>query len=75
MFWQKINNLELFTSTRNNILRVVIPPASSEKLMKYLKNKYKFYIDWSGSLFWIEVEDKEETKRSGEYELPPPPEY
>ena len=61
LFWQKINNLELFTSTRNNILRVVIPPASSEKLMKYLKNKYKFYIDWSGSLFWIEVEDKEET--------------
>ena len=62
MFWQKINNLELFASTKNNVLRAVVPLANNEKLMKYLKNKYKYYIDWSGSLFWIEVADKDEKK-------------
>ena len=62
LFWQKINNLELFASTKNNVLRAVVPLANNEKLMKYLKNKYKYYIDWSGSLFWIEVADKDEKK-------------
>ena len=27
--------------------------------MKYLKNNFKYYIDWCGSLFWIEVLEKE----------------
>ena len=62
LFWQKINNLELFASTKNNVLRAVVPLANNEKLMKYLKNKNKYYIDWSGSLFWIEVADKDEKK-------------
>ena len=54
-FWKKINNLELFKSTKNNLLRVVIPPSKGKKLMGYLGNKYKYYIDWCGSLYWIEV--------------------
>lgn len=62
LFWQKINNLELFKNTKNNILRAVVPLSNNKKLMKYLKNKYKYYIDWSGSLFWIEVADKDEMK-------------
>jgi len=61
-FWQKVNNLELFSNSQNNILRVVIPPSNNEKLMTYLKNKFKYYIDWSGSLFWIEIADKDEAK-------------
>ena len=55
LFWEKINNLELFAGTKNNLLRVVIPPSKSLDLMKYLKNEFKYYIDWCGSLFWIEV--------------------
>jgi glycolate oxidase FAD binding subunit len=54
-FWKKINNLELFKLTKNNLLRVVIPPSQGNKLMQYLGNKYKYYIDWCGSLYWIEV--------------------
>ena len=27
--------------------------------MKYLKNNFKYYIDWCGSLFWIEALDNE----------------
>ena len=59
LFWEKINNLELFSETKNNLLRVVIPPAKSLDLMKYLKNNFKYYIDWCGSLFWIEVLEEE----------------
>ena len=61
-FWTKVNNLELFTSTKNNLIRAVIPPSNSEKLMKFLGNKFKYFIDWSGSLFWIEVPDNEDNK-------------
>jgi len=59
LFWEKINNLELFSGTKNNLLRAVIPPAESFNLMKYLKNNFKYYIDWCGSLFWIEVLEEE----------------
>ena len=61
-FWTKVNNLELFTSTKNNLIRAVIPPSNSEKLMKFIGNKFKYFIDWSGSLFWIEVPDSEDDK-------------
>ena len=61
-FWKKINNLELFKSTENNLLRVVIPPSKGNKLMQYLGNKYKYYVDWCGSLYWIEVQAKKNNK-------------
>ena len=61
-FWKKINNLELFKVTKNNLLRVVIPPSKGDKLMQYLGNKYKYYIDWCGSLYWIEVQAKKNNK-------------
>ena len=61
-FWIKINNLELFTQTKNNLLRAVIPPSQGKKLMQYLGNKYKYYIDWCGSLYWIEVQSKKNIK-------------
>ena len=59
LFWEKINNLELFSGTKNNLLRAVIPPARGLDLMHYLKNNFKYYIDWCGSLFWIEVLEEE----------------
>ena len=61
-FWKKINNLELFEKTQNNLLRIVIEPSSGSKLMKYLSNKFKYYIDWCGSIFWIEVPAKKNMK-------------
>jgi len=57
-FWEKINNLELFSETKNNLLRAVIPPSKGNELMQQLGNKYKYYIDWCGSLYWIEVQSK-----------------
>ena len=35
------------------------PTAKSLDLMRYLKNNFKYYIDWCGSLFWIEVLENE----------------
>ena len=60
-FWKKINNLELFKATKNNLLRVVIPLSKGIKLMQYLSNKYKYYVDWCGSLYWIEIQSKKNT--------------
>jgi glycolate oxidase FAD binding subunit len=61
-FWKKINNLELFEKTENNLLRIVIEPSNGSKMMKYINNKFKYYIDWCGSLFWIEVPAKKNMK-------------
>jgi len=61
-FWKKINNLELFEKTNNNILRCVITPSNGLKMIEYLSNKYKYYIDWGGSLFWVEVSAKKNDK-------------
>ncbi|WP_440653178.1 FAD-binding protein [Candidatus Pelagibacter sp. HIMB1542] len=61
-FWQKINNLEIFENTKNNLIRMVIPPAKGSNLFKFLDNKYKYFVDWCGSLFWIEVDEQKEEK-------------
>ena len=54
-FWKKINSLELFNQTNNNLLRIVVPPSSSIKLIQNIENKFKYYIDWCGSLCWLEI--------------------
>ena len=61
-FWKKINNLEVFEKTKHNLVRMVIPPANGSKLCKYLENQHSYYVDWCGSLFWIEVDSKKEEK-------------
>ncbi len=61
-FWEKINNLEVFEKTEHNLIRMVIPPANGSNLCKYLENNHNYFIDWCGSLFWIEVNSKKEEK-------------
>ena len=39
-FWKKVNNLELFSGTKNNILRAVMPPAKCETFSKFLNKNY-----------------------------------
>ena len=41
-----------------------MPPSKGPKLMQFLVNKYKYYIDWCGSLYWIEVQSKKNSKVS-----------
>ena len=60
--WKKINNLELFGNTKNNLLRAVIPPSKGNELIQKIGNKFKYYIDWCGSLYWIEVQSNKNSK-------------
>ena len=62
LFWKKVNSLELFEKTKNNLLRLVITPSNCSKMIKYLDKKFKYYIDWCGSLFWVEVLTKNKDK-------------
>ncbi len=55
IFWNKVKNLEFFYSSKNNIIRVVLPPSEGAKLIFQLSNKFKYYVDWGGALIWIEA--------------------
>jgi len=58
IFWTKIKNLELFSSTPNNIIRVVIPPSACTQLIyQFRLNNFKFYVDWGGALIWMEISE------------------
>ena len=55
IFWNKVKNLEFFSSSKNSILRIVIPPSECVNLVYQLSNKYKYYLDWGGALMWMEA--------------------
>ena len=55
IFWNKVKNLEFFSSTKNNIIRIVIPPSEGANLIYQLSNKFKYYLDWGGALMWMEA--------------------
>ena len=55
IFWKKIKNLEFFSKTKNNILRIVIPPASCTQLVYQLPKNFKYFLDWGGAIIWVEA--------------------
>jgi len=56
IFWNKVKNLEVFSSTKNNVVRIIIPPSQCVQLLYQLtSNKFKYYIDWAGALIWLEA--------------------
>ena len=55
IFWNKVKSLEFFSSSKNSILRIVIPPSESVNLIYQLSNKFKYYLDWGGALMWMEA--------------------
>ena len=55
IFWYKIKSLEFFSSSRNSILRIVIPPSECIKLVYQLSHNYRYYVDWGGALMWMEA--------------------
>ena len=55
IFWNKIKNLELFSLTKNCIIRIVIPPSECVKLIYQFSNHFKYYLDWGGALIWMEA--------------------
>ena len=55
IFWNKVKSLEFFSSSKNSILRIVIPPSECAKLIYQFSNKFKYYLDWGGALMWMEA--------------------
>ena len=55
IFWNKVKNLEFFSSTKNNVIRIVVPPSEGVNLIYQLSNKFKYYLDWGGALMWMEA--------------------
>jgi len=56
IFWNKVKNLEIFSSTKNNIIRIVVPPSHCIQLLYQLTSaKFKYYLDWGGALIWMEA--------------------
>ena len=55
IFWKKVKNLEFFSSTKNNVLRIVLPPSETVNLIYELSNQFKYYLDWGGALIWMEA--------------------
>ena len=55
IFWNKVKNLEFFSSTKNNIIRIVVPPSEGVNIIYQLSNKFKYYLDWGGALIWLEI--------------------
>jgi len=43
IFWNKVKSLEFFSSSKNSILRIVIPPSECVKLIYQFSHKYKYY--------------------------------
>ncbi|MBO6466494.1 MAG: FAD-binding protein, partial [Pelagibacteraceae bacterium] len=62
LFWKKVNNLELFSNTKNSIFRVVIPQSKCASLLEYFDENYRYFIDWCGSLVWFEASGLTEEK-------------
>ena len=60
IFWNKVKNLDCFFSSKNSILRIVIPPSECVNLVYQLHNNYKYYLDWGGALMWMEAHELSE---------------
>ncbi len=55
IFWNKVKSLEFFSSSKNSIVRIVIPPSEASNLIYQLSHKFKYYLDWGGALVWMEA--------------------
>ncbi|MFL2889984.1 MAG: FAD-binding protein [Pelagibacteraceae bacterium] len=58
IFWEKTRSLEVFSNLDNSLLKVVLPPSETFEFLNKLKTyKIKYFIDWGGSLIWIQLSD------------------
>ncbi len=55
IFWNKVKNLDFFSPSENSIIRIVLPPSTCINFVHQISNKFKYYLDWGGSLIWMEA--------------------
>ena len=57
IFWEKTRKLQVFTSLKENLLRVIVPPSETFEVIQKLKNyEINYFLDWGGSLIWLQIE-------------------
>ena len=58
IFWNKTKNLEVFSNSKGNLLRVVVPMSETVNMIQKLKAyDINYFLDWGGSLIWLQIED------------------
>ena len=57
IFWEDTRNLKVFSALKKNLIRIVVPPSETFELLNKLKVfEVKYFIDWGGSLVWVELD-------------------
>ena len=57
IFWNKTKNLEVFSNSKSNLLRIVVPVSETLNVIQKLKAfDANYFLDWGGSLIWLELE-------------------
>ena len=50
--------MQVFSNLKHNLLRVVVPASESFELLNKIKiYKTKYFVDWGGSLIWVQIEN------------------
>ena len=58
IFWEKTRKLQVFTSLQGSLLRIVVPvSATFEVIQKLKKYKINYFLDWGGSLIWLQIDE------------------
>jgi len=57
IFWNKTKNLEIFSNSKKNLIRIVVPISETLSVLQKLKPyEINYFLDWGGSLIWVEIE-------------------
>ena len=57
IFWNKTKNLEIFSNSKKNLLRIVVPISETLSVLQKMKPyEINYFLDWGGSLIWVELE-------------------
>ena len=57
IFWNKTKNLEIFSNSKKNLLRIVAPISETLSVLQKMKPyEINYFLDWGGSLIWVELE-------------------
>jgi glycolate oxidase FAD binding subunit len=57
IFWENTTSLKVFSNLKGNLLRAVVPPSETFDLITKLKPfNIKYFIDWGGSLIWLQLD-------------------
>ena len=58
IFWEKTRKLQVFTSLKSSLLRIVVPASNTfEVVQKLKKYEINYFLDWGGSLIWLQIEE------------------